>query len=139
MSVKVTTGISNESHCIVIYCRDIRPQSRGDYGVQIQLRFCLLETSCEQEDNFPPSICVRVNGKMATLPVSIKYRKYVQLNSILEISRLFNYLNLFCRIQFQPTSQVWSQNDLVDRSILRRFVGSRRQCLIISMFLGHQS
>ena len=34
-------------------------------------RFCLLETSCEQDDNFPPSICVRVNSKMAQLPVSI--------------------------------------------------------------------
>ena len=33
-------------------------------------RFCLLETSCEQDDNFPPSICVRVNSKMAQLPVS---------------------------------------------------------------------
>jgi hypothetical protein len=40
------------------------------YGTQVQLRFCLLETSCEQEDCFPSGICVKVNGKMATLPVS---------------------------------------------------------------------
>ncbi|XP_022257563.1 E3 SUMO-protein ligase PIAS2-like isoform X2 [Limulus polyphemus] len=51
--------------------------SRGskDYGVQVQLRFCLLETSCEQEDNFPPSICVRVNTKMCPLPNPIPTNK----------------------------------------------------------------
>ncbi|XP_076356649.1 E3 SUMO-protein ligase PIAS2-like isoform X2 [Tachypleus tridentatus] len=51
--------------------------SRGskDYGVQVQLRFCLLETSCEQEDNFPPSICVRVNCKMCPLPNPIPTNK----------------------------------------------------------------
>ncbi|XP_041372944.1 E3 SUMO-protein ligase PIAS2-like isoform X4 [Gigantopelta aegis] len=48
--------------------RDFRPGARCEYTVQVQLRFCLLETSCEQDDNFPPSICVRVNGKMAPLP-----------------------------------------------------------------------
>ncbi len=45
------------------------------YGTQVQLRFCLLETSCEQEDCFPSSICVKVNGKMATLPVSARSRR----------------------------------------------------------------
>lgn len=34
------------------------------------MRFCLQETSCEQEDYFPPSINVKVNGKLCPLPVS---------------------------------------------------------------------
>lgn len=38
--------------------------------LQIQMRFCLQETSCEQEDCFPPSIAVKVNGKLCPLPVS---------------------------------------------------------------------
>uniref|UniRef100_X2B9U9 Protein inhibitor of activated STAT n=1 Tax=Capitella teleta TaxID=283909 RepID=X2B9U9_CAPTE len=48
---------------------------RIEHSVQVQLRFCLLETSCDQEDNFPPSICVRVNGKMAPLPNPIPTNK----------------------------------------------------------------
>lgn len=35
------------------------------------MRFCLLETSCEQEDIFPPGLVVKVNGKLCPLPVSI--------------------------------------------------------------------
>ncbi|XP_022237384.1 E3 SUMO-protein ligase PIAS2-like isoform X2 [Limulus polyphemus] len=46
-----------------------------DYGIQVQMRFCLLETTCEQEDNFPPSICVRVNSKMCSLPNPIPTNK----------------------------------------------------------------
>lgn len=32
-------------------------------------RFCLSETSCPQEDHFPPNLCVKVNGKPCNLPV----------------------------------------------------------------------
>lgn len=42
--------------------------NRLEYRTQIQMRFSLLETSCEQEDNFPPSICVKINGKLCPLP-----------------------------------------------------------------------
>lgn len=55
--------------------RDFRPGAKCEYTTQVQLRFCLLETSCEQDDNFPPSICVRVNGKLATLPNPIPTTK----------------------------------------------------------------
>ena len=41
--------------------------------VQVQMRFCMLETFCEQDDCSPPGICVKVNGKMCPLPVSNKY------------------------------------------------------------------
>ncbi|CAK1553012.1 unnamed protein product [Leptosia nina] len=46
-----------------------------DYVVQAQLRFCLLETSCEQEDYFPPSVNVKVNNKMCPLPNPIPTNK----------------------------------------------------------------
>ncbi|KAJ1530595.1 hypothetical protein ONE63_005477 [Megalurothrips usitatus] len=42
--------------------------SKTDFTVQAQMRFCLLETSCEQDDCFPPSILVKVNGKQCSLP-----------------------------------------------------------------------
>ena len=35
---------------------------------QVQLRFSLLDTTSQQPDNFPKSLCVRVNGKLCTLP-----------------------------------------------------------------------
>ncbi|XP_013385036.1 E3 SUMO-protein ligase PIAS2 isoform X2 [Lingula anatina] len=54
---------------------DLKACGRIDYQVQVQLRFCLLETSCEQADNFPPSICVRINGKLAPLPNPIPTNK----------------------------------------------------------------
>lgn len=50
--------------------RDIRPNTKLEYIKQIQLRFCLLETTCEQEDCFPPNVIVKVNNKMCPLPVS---------------------------------------------------------------------
>lgn len=36
----------------------------------LAFRFCLSETSCPQEDHFPPNLCVKVNGKPCNLPVS---------------------------------------------------------------------
>ena len=39
-----------------------------EYHQQIQMRFSLLETSCDQVDNFPWSVCVKVNGKLCPLP-----------------------------------------------------------------------
>ncbi|XP_058486205.1 E3 SUMO-protein ligase PIAS1-like isoform X2 [Solea solea] len=42
--------------------------TKCDFSVQVQLRFCLSETSCPQEDHFPPSLCVKVNGKPCNLP-----------------------------------------------------------------------
>ncbi|XP_059059566.1 E3 SUMO-protein ligase PIAS2 isoform X2 [Achroia grisella] len=46
-----------------------------DYVIQAQLRFCLLESSCEQEDHFPPSVNVKVNNKMCPLPNPIPTNK----------------------------------------------------------------
>jgi len=48
---------------------------RSEFKQQIQLRFSLLETSCEQDDNFPSSVCVKVNGRLQTLPNPIPTNK----------------------------------------------------------------
>ena len=48
--------------------RDARPGSKINFINQIQMRFCHLETSCEQEDNFPAALSAKVNGKLVTLP-----------------------------------------------------------------------
>nr|XP_046198791.1 LOW QUALITY PROTEIN: E3 SUMO-protein ligase PIAS1-like [Oncorhynchus gorbuscha] len=42
--------------------------TKCDFAVQVQLRFCLSETSCTQEDHFPPNLCVKVNSKPCNLP-----------------------------------------------------------------------
>lgn len=55
--------------------RDCRQGSKMDYTVQVQMRFCLQETSCEQEDYFPPNIAVKVNGKICPLPNPIPTNK----------------------------------------------------------------
>ncbi|XP_015181366.1 PREDICTED: E3 SUMO-protein ligase PIAS3 isoform X3 [Polistes dominula] len=55
--------------------RDCRNGSKMDYMVQVQMRFCLQETSCEQEDYFPPNISVKVNGKICQLPNPIPTNK----------------------------------------------------------------
>ncbi|KAG8131280.1 hypothetical protein E2320_017879, partial [Naja naja] len=50
--------------------RDFLPGGRRDYTVQVQLRLCLAETSCPQEDNYPNSLCIKVNGKLFPLPLT---------------------------------------------------------------------
>ncbi|XP_015125936.1 E3 SUMO-protein ligase PIAS3 [Diachasma alloeum] len=55
--------------------RDCRPGSKMEYIIQVQMRFCLQETSCEQEDYFPPSVQVKVNGKQCPLPNPIPTNK----------------------------------------------------------------
>jgi len=40
-----------------------------DYGVQLQLRTCLSETSSEQADAFPPNFSLCVNGTPRSLQV----------------------------------------------------------------------
>ena len=44
-------------------------------------RFCLFETSCVQEDNFPSSLCVKVNGKIC------------QINTVCSVCSLFIFLS----------------------------------------------
>lgn len=48
--------------------RDLLLGAKGDHTIQVQLRFCLCETSCPQEDYFPPNLFVKVNRKLCPLP-----------------------------------------------------------------------
>ncbi|XP_033927003.1 E3 SUMO-protein ligase PIAS3 [Melopsittacus undulatus] len=52
----------------ILTSRDLLPGAKCDYTIQVQLRFCLCETSCPQEDHFPPNLFVKVNGKLCPLP-----------------------------------------------------------------------
>jgi hypothetical protein len=47
------------------------PQKTATYPTHLSFlaRFCLCETSCPQEDYFPPNLFVKVNGKLCPLPV----------------------------------------------------------------------
>lgn len=67
--------------------RDIRNANKIEHTIQVQLRFCLLETSCEQEDYFPPNIVVKVNNKLCPLPVreSICFFFTCKLNLLLSL------------------------------------------------------
>uniref|UniRef100_A0A182QN37 Protein inhibitor of activated STAT n=2 Tax=Anopheles farauti TaxID=69004 RepID=A0A182QN37_9DIPT len=55
--------------------RDISNPNKVEHSVQVQLRFCLLETTCEQDDYFPPNIVVKVNNKLCPLPNPIPTNK----------------------------------------------------------------
>lgn len=55
---------------LFVFFSDIRNASKVEHIMQVQLRFCLLETTSEQEDYFPPNVVVKVNNKMCPLPVS---------------------------------------------------------------------
>ncbi|XP_053675228.1 E3 SUMO-protein ligase PIAS2 [Anopheles nili] len=55
--------------------RDLSNPSKIEHVVQVQLRFCLLETTCEQDDYFPPNIVVKVNNKLCPLPNPIPTNK----------------------------------------------------------------
>ncbi|CAL1299296.1 unnamed protein product [Larinioides sclopetarius] len=43
--------------------------------VQVQLRICLLDSSCEQDDEIPSSICLKINQKVCNLPNPIPTNK----------------------------------------------------------------
>lgn len=49
--------------------RDMRNLAKMEHLIQVQLRFCILDTTAPQEDYFPPNVLVKVNGKLCQLPV----------------------------------------------------------------------
>jgi len=67
--------ILKPSEATTISSSQRKVDTRLEYRTQIQMRFSLLETSCEQDDNFPPSICVKVNNKLCPLPNPIPTNK----------------------------------------------------------------
>lgn len=85
--------------------RDTRNSNKVEHVVQVQLRFCLLETSCEQEDYFPPNVVVKVNSKLQQLPVS-----YSTVSFIVQHKSKIANLYFYFRIQFRLTSQASNRN-----------------------------
>lgn len=63
---------------VALVCRNTRYCDRMDYGVQIQLRFCVVDASTKQPDCFPASIGVKVNNMMAQLPVTNLHSSIIQ-------------------------------------------------------------
>lgn len=55
--------------------RDVRHGTKCEYVKQVQMRFCLMETTCEQEDFFPPNVVVKVNNKLCPLPNPVPTNK----------------------------------------------------------------
>ena len=55
-----------------VLCRNTKYVDRIDYGVQIQLRFCIVDSTSKQPDCFPSAIAVKVNNMIAQLPVRLR-------------------------------------------------------------------
>ncbi|CAD5125701.1 DgyrCDS13907 [Dimorphilus gyrociliatus] len=60
---------------LITQCRDPSLSGGIEYPVQVQLRFCLLERTSEQKDDFPSSCSVRINHRTVTLPNPIPTNK----------------------------------------------------------------
>lgn len=83
--------------------RDIRSGSKVEHTIQVQLRFCLLETTYEQEDYFPPNVVVKVNNKLCNLPVSLM-KKFIYM-------KYYYLILIHFRIRYQLINLVLNQND----------------------------
>lgn len=55
--------------------RDIRNPQKIEHIIQVQLRFCVLDITAEQEDCFPPNVIVKLNNKQCPLPNPIPTNK----------------------------------------------------------------
>ena len=84
-----------------------------NYMVQIQVRLCLLETSCEQADHFPAFCALKVNGNQA---FSVSLFTFVFLfiivhntihNQVFSVS-LFTFVFLFIIVHNTIHNQVFS-------------------------------
>ncbi|KAK7083252.1 E3 SUMO-protein ligase pias1 [Halocaridina rubra] len=100
--------------------RDLRP-GKQDYTIQVQMRFCLLETTCEQEDNFPPNIAVKINEKMCPLPTPIPTNK-----PGVEPKRPSRSVNITALCRISPT---------VTNRIQVSWASEYGRCYVISVYL----
>nr|CAD7260344.1 unnamed protein product [Timema shepardi] len=80
--------------------RDYRSGSRLEYTNEVQVRFCLLETSCEQDDFFPPGLTVKVNGRQASLPLA---------NALVVLSLTAEDGEIEVRISWLKAGSVWKR------------------------------
>jgi len=78
--------------------RDIRNPNKPEYVFQVQLRFCLLDTSCEQDDCYPPNVTVVVNNKLCQQPYAIPINR-----PNVEPKRPARPLNITPNMKLSPT------------------------------------
>lgn len=80
--------------------RDVRNPQKVEHIIQVQLRFCQLDTTAEQEDYFPPNVLVKVNNKPCQLPNPIPTNK-----PGVEPKRPPRPVNITPNIKLSPTVQ----------------------------------
>jgi hypothetical protein len=80
--------------------------------VLVQMRFCRFETSCEQDDHWPPFISVTVNGRLCPLPVSNKFC-YYKGKVLDDTTVLLDYIHIEICYMFQLVlSQCLANGDI---------------------------
>lgn len=71
----MSDGVAKQSHESLVEFRltpeqaNLLAMAAGE--IQVIARFCILDTSTEQDDNFPPEIMLKVNGMQIQLPPAI--------------------------------------------------------------------
>lgn len=79
------------------------------------VRFCLSETSCPQEDNYPNSLCIKVNGKLFPLPVSACFAsEQFQQEAHPFYHKEANKTFYSSRVMHRHQKMVWSRRDQGD-------------------------
>ncbi len=98
------------------------------------VRFCLSETSCLQEDNFPNSLCIKVNGKLFPLPVSV----FSHQDSSASVSHCkdAHKASPSCRVMHHHQKMAWNRRDQDDLWTLLRWSDSPLRCPIRFQWRG---
>ena len=111
-------------------------------------RFCLLETSCEQDDLYPHSASLKVNGKPCQLPVSLNHLCKSSLMTCnlpenqervltLGLIMLNTVYTLSFRVLYLVITKVNTRNVVVQWTLLH-FVDYHQLYLIIFILHGNQ-
>lgn len=100
---------------LITNSRSYHVKSMIEYAVQVQLRFCLAETSTVQEDLYPTRCKIIVNGKSCTLPGQPPPNAQNQ-----EPRKPHRPVNItsFCRLSPMQSNQIqiqWMPSDLGQR------------------------
>jgi len=100
---------------LITNSRSYHIKSMMEYAVQVQLRFCLAEISCVQEDLYPSRLKIIVNGK--SCPVPGQPPPNAQNQEPRKPHRPVN-ITSFCRLSPMRSNQIqlqWMPSDLGQR------------------------
>lgn len=88
-------------------------------------RFCLSETSCPQEDNYPNGLCIKVNGKLFPLPVRPWIPSPLSIHTWLGLC----WTNICsCRVTYLQQRMAWSRRGQADPSTSPHLSASPLPC-----------